>query len=394
VSDALAPALEVERLFPRDAAYMPRTDLEQTRLLGYTPLHLDAVSTLFAGVFGSRPTVRHAAGATPAILALYRRAGLPFDEELHAYASGADAERIGDALVARGFRLFGPYPLREGRFPDAALLVPPPLWRRLNAKDRLAELAPADALPPRRVVAVAELADCELRAPVFVKAAGGDVTGWGYAVRFCADRSALDAARAWFAEQGVGAVLVEAAIDVETCWCAGIAVDGAQARCFGAAEQIFSAPARQSGSRIDLEAPFPPDAEALVERIGEAARGLGFRGIAGIDVGRARDGRLYAFDPNFRLNASTAQVLFHASAAARAGLPASRSFQLGVGGTFDALAARLAAPIDAVWFVPLRLLDATRLPQAEGRHLVTGFVLGRDRAEAEVAAERMQRLLE
>jgi hypothetical protein len=389
MSDALVPAHDVERLFPRDAAFMPRTSLEQMRLLGYTPFQLDSVSTLFAGVLGARPTVRHAASTTEGVLDLYRRAGLPFEEEVHPYREADAAERIGDALVARGFRLFGPYPLRADRYADEAQLVPPALWRRLNAKERFAELAPASALPARRVCAVDELA---FDAPVFLKAACDAVTGWGYAVRACSDRASFDAARAWFAANGVERVIVEQAVDVETCWCAGVAVDEAAACCFGAAEQIFSAPARQLGSRIDEEAPFPSEAASLVERIGEAARALGFRGVAGIDVGRARDGRLYAFDPNFRLNASTAQVLFHASAASRAGLPASRSLHVATSCDFDVLAARAARAIDAGWFVPLRALDARLHPLAEGRHLLTGFVLGRDRADAEAAASRFPTL--
>jgi hypothetical protein len=156
---------------------------------------------------------------------------------------------------------------------------------------------------------------------------------------------------------------------------------------------VFSAPARQSGSVIDPGQPFPDAARLLAVRVGETARKMGFQGIAGLDIGWAEDGRLLVLDPNFRVCASTSQLLLHGAAARRSGLPVSLWFQAHPGGRFRDLARRLHAPIGDGWFVPTRLFNAAQHPAADGRHTITGFVLGRDRAAAELAAERLQGML-
>jgi hypothetical protein len=393
---ALEPAIDPHRVYPPGTALMPRTDLAAVRLLDFQPIQLDTVTSHWAGLLGERPAVRHRAGAGSEVFAVYRRAGIGISEETRTYRTAEEAEAIADGLVVEGARLFWPYPPRAGRFPDAAHLVPPALWRRINAKENLAELAPAGSLPRRSVLSHEALARLDPEGPIFLKAGGDQPTGMGYAVRYCADRAAFDAARSWFAEQraDVPAVIVEEALDVEVCWCAGIAVLEAETLCFGGAEQVFSAPGVQSGSVIDPECAFPDAGRALATAVGDAARRLGFRGIAGLDIGRARDGRLLVFDPNFRFNSSSAQLLFHPRAAARAGLPVSLSFDLMLAGPFAELASRLAAPIDEAWFVPLRLWNGEEHPLAEGRHQVTGMVLGRDRREAEAASRRLHDRLE
>lgn len=395
-ANELAPAIDPDLLFPPDAAFMARTDLAGVRFLGSGPLHLDSVTAHLSGLLGERPAVRHRAGTGPEILAVYRRAGLPVREETWAYATLEEAEALADRLIERGARLVWPYPLRAGRFEDAAHVVPPALYGRINAKENLASLVPAQNLPRRRVHSHAELAALEPRGPLYLKAAGEAATGMGYAVRYCPDRATFDAARSWFAERGADspAVIVEEAVDVECCWCVGIVVGETETRCFGGAEQLFSAPACQSGSLIDPERALPPEGRSLAIQAGEAARGLGFRGLAGLDIGRARDGRMLVFDPNFRLNSSSSQLLFHPSASARAGLALSLSFDAEIRGPFADLARRLEAPIGEAWFVPLRLFNGEEHPHAEGRHRVTGMVLARDRAEAEAARRALLDRLE
>lgn len=390
----MRPIVDPDLLYPRHAAFAPRTDLFQTRYLGYSALQLDSLSGWLIGMFGERPTVRHEACAGDEVLALYRRAGLDVAEETLPYRTADEAFRIAGDLVERGCRLTWSWPPPEGRFGDDAHLVPPSVWRRLNAKQHLDELVPAEHLAARRLVSMAELVTLEPELPVFLKAGGEDATGWGYAVRHCPDRASFDEARRWFAERGdLPGVLVEQALDVERSWCAGIAVVDATV-CLGGAEQLFGAPGRQSGSAVDPEQPFPEEGRSLAVRAGEAARARGFRGVGGLDIGRCRDGRLVVFDPNFRINSSTTQLLLHPPAAARAGLPASRSVQLAPPGSFAALADRLARAIDAGWFVPARVLNGEKHPLSGGRHMVSGFVLGEDRDRAEAAARSLERLVD
>jgi hypothetical protein len=90
----LAPSIAVERLFPRNAAFVARTDLEQTRLMVFEPWNLDSITNIFLGLMNGLATVRHRAGVTDEILALFERAGVPVAEDLRVYDSGEEAERF------------------------------------------------------------------------------------------------------------------------------------------------------------------------------------------------------------------------------------------------------------------------------------------------------------
>jgi hypothetical protein len=388
----LRPTLSADELYPPDSAFMARTNLFETRMLGFTSLQLDTVTTLLAGALNGRSAMRHEAGAGPEVLAIYERAGMVVAEDTRTYRTAEEAEAIADELIREGKRLFWSYPPPDRRFPDRAHLVTPELYRFLNAKTNLASLVPPRNLPRRRILSHEELAAFEPTAPLFLKSAGDAATGWGFAVRPCPDKPDFDIARRWFLEhrESVPAVIAEEAVALQACWCAGIAVTESGAVCFGGAEQLFHAPARQSGSMIDPDAAFPPEGRTLAEEVGLAAQALGFRGTAGLDIGLGHDGRLLVFDPNFRINASTHQLLLHDSAAARSGLRVSLSFQTTPGGPFKDLAARLEAPTEEGWFVPTRLFNGEKHLLSEGRHIVTGFVLGSTREEVGNAAHKLE----
>lgn len=379
----IEPHVSPDRLYPENAAFMARTDLHQTRMLGYQPLNIDAVTTTLLGILGTMPTVRHRSGATDEILTFLRDAGLSVTEDMHVYDSGQQAEAIADDLVQKGKRLIWPYPLREGRFPDAAHLVAPDLWQKLNSKECMADLVPTGALPVRRVLPTTQLSPDLPERPAYLKAAGQAATGWGYAVRYVVSDADVVAARDEFATQDVERVIIEQAVDVTACWCANLSVVDAGTTYLGAAEQVFSAPARQSGSVIDPAVAFPEHGIALALQIAKSAARQGFRGICGIDIGLTRDGQLVAFDPNFRFNSSTAQVLLHPAAAARSSLAVSVSFSGQSTRTISDIIGQVSGPVADGWFIPTRLLDQAYLPAAGGTSLCTGFVLGRTRAEAQ-----------
>lgn len=396
ISNNLAPVIPTDGLYPADAAFMARTNLFETRMLGYKALGLDTVTAHLAGLLNGRTAIRHEGGGGEEVFAIYRRAGIEVKEETLIYRTPEDADAFADALIAQGKRLFSPYPLPADRFPDKGLLVPPTLWRFLNAKINLDAIVPPEFLPERETLSCKELASFEPPRPLFLKAAGDDATGWGYAVHPCHDRVTFDNARRWFAEHrdSVSDVLVEEWADVSICWCAGIAISDNDTLCFGGAEQIFSSPAKQSGSIIDPEYIFPEEGRSLAVQVGETARRLGYRGIAGLDIGLRNDGRLIVFDPNFRVNSSTAQLLFHDSAVTRTGHSVTCSFNAEPSCAYSKLAVRLEAPIWDGWFVPTRLFNGEKHPLSMGKHLVTGFVLGHNRIESEDAAKSLKGDLE
>ncbi len=383
-----------DQLFPPRTAFMARADLSETRLLGYQPLNQDAVTTTLSGLLNGRPTVRHRSGVTAAILQTYERAGLHVDEDLHAYDTADEADALAHRLIAMGYRLTAPYPTAEGRFPETAMLVPNDLWRSLNDKTNLPQIVPEGHLMARQIVALADVPALAIDGPVWIKAAGGHATGWGFAVRYCADSDArAKAAKDFAAMGGVTHVIVEADAAADHCWCASIVVRDDDTLFAGFAEQDFASPGHQAGSVIDPEHPFPAEGQTLAIAVGNAARAMGFRGLAGLDIGLARDGRLIVFDPNFRFNSSSAQAMLHGSASLRVGLPASRSCQITSPLPMATLIDRTIPAIDAGWFVPTRLLDASLLPAAAGNSMVTGFVLGHDLADTKDRAARFEAML-
>jgi len=88
------------------------------------------------------------------------------------------------------------------------------------------------------------------------------------------------------------------------------------------------------------------------------------------------------FDPNFRINACTGQVLLHPAASARSGLGVSRSFHLTSHLGADELMRRLAGCIADGWLVPTRVIDGRWLGTEAPPAACTGFVLGETREEA------------
>ena len=390
----LLPALSSDQLYPPGAVYMARTRLDQVSMLGYTQLQLDTATSMLMGLLNGYASVRHAGCAGPEIMELFAAAGITVDEQMQIYSTEDEARLCAEQLVGRGHMLFWPYPLPTGFYPDSAQLVPPDLYRFLNAKQNLGKLVPEQYLAHQQCLSQAALATFTSTAPVCLKAGGDAATGWGYAVFPCPDQTSLEAARNWFANrsQSIPSVLVEQWIDVACSWCVGLAVGATETRCFGGAEQVFSSACKQSGSIVDSTQPIPREVQALAVRAGESARALGFRGIAGLDIGIDHKGRPVLFDPNFRIASSTAQLLFHPAAASRSGLPISHSLQITPGGSFAAAARKLRGPIDEGWFIPTRLFNGEKHPLSQGKHIISGFAMGADRSAAAFNAEQIKAL--
>jgi len=55
-------------------------------------------------------------------------------------------------------------------------------------------------------------------------------------------------------------VLIEQAIDINTCWCLGISVLDAECLYLGSAIQLFDRPGHQVGNRVDPRYPVPDEA--------------------------------------------------------------------------------------------------------------------------------------
>lgn len=363
-------------LLPADAAWMARSDLQQTRMLGYQEVTLDSVTGLGLGLMGCQPAVRHVATVSDPILELIALAGHRIEEDTLRYESGEEAHAHARRLIRLGYRLCSPWPLPEGAYRDENLLVPLPLWRRLNGKEHLHELVAPEHLPARQVLGLEAARQLRWSEPLWLKVANEEATGYGYGVRFCETLTAYQSALSELhLLSGAPNFLLETHVPVVRSWCASFSVSDDRTTYLGCAEQLFERPGHQSGSLIDNGRMPTGNVQALVVSIGEKARARGYRGLAGCDLGQAEDGRLVVFDPNFRMNASTSQVVFH-GLLAHSGQPVvSRSVNLKTPKPFADLVPLLREWIGAGRFVPTRLLDAALLPAAQGRSFVTGFVV-------------------
>lgn len=380
----LKTSLAPRSLYPAGAAFMARASASELKMLGLPASVVDTITTSLMGALNGLPTIRHRAGVTPLILDILARSGIEVDEEMRLYVEPDEAERHAHELVGEGYKLFWPYPPEARRFSDEAHLVSPALWKHLNAKRNLHELAPKENLASRRMEPPEVVAELTLETPVFLKAAGEDATGNGYAVRHCATKADLEAALEHFKSLGpTEELIVEEAVDVIGTWCVSLAIDEEGVRFVGAAEQIFDAPGHQIGNVIDPDRPFAEAGIGLALKVGEAARVKGFRGAAGMDIGVTPEGRAVVFDPNFRSQASTLLSLFHGAAAARSGLAAGRSFNCRSKLGIDEVERILRDPIDKGWFVANRLIDGALMPSLGVPALVTGFVLAGSREAAE-----------
>lgn len=388
----LSPSLDI---YPVDAAFMARPCASQISMLGLPSSVQDTVTLSMMGAFNGLPTVRHRAGATPQILDILANSGLMVEEDMRLFETPEEAERHAYDLIREGRRLVWPYPPEDGRFPSGSGLITPQLWKQLNSKQRLLEIAPRDAVAERQLVAVDELETLNLDKPVFLKAGGDAPTGSGFAVRRCESEADLKEAVSFYRSiETVSEIIVEEAVDVLATWCISLAIDEERVRFIGAAEQLFDAPAHQIGNIIDPANPLPVDGIKLAISIGERARQMGFRGAGGLDIGVTNDGRAVVFDPNFRIQASTQMVLFYEAAVERTGLRTCQSFTAKPNLTVQEIARRLHRPVEEGWFITTRIIDGALMTSLGSRSQVNGLLMGHCRQDVAHRQNQIKHILE
>ena len=394
----ILPRLGFDALHPPDTVFAPRSSVERTHWFGLPPWRLDALTGTTIACMGSMPLICHAGVATEVALSFLESAGLTRPKSLLLYRDEREAVARARECVSAGMRLAYIYPPPPGADADEMLLVPLDAYGSLNDKARLGELVASLHVPPRRIVAPDEIAGL-LAAwpgrPVFVKGAIRGAHGAGRDVRRCASAAEWTEAIAWLLGERahLAGVVVEDEIHFVSTWCLSFAVLAAECLYLGAAEQLFSSVGTQSGSRIDPRHPPPQAAVAVAQAIAERARGLGYRGICGFDVGVDADGHVFAFDLNFRSNASTPQVLMHDAATRRIGAAVSQSFTFRLKGSLEAALDPLRAYAEEGRLVPLRIYDGAFAPAPEGCNIVSGLLVAGDSAAAdELAAELASRV--
>jgi hypothetical protein len=236
------------------------------------------------------------------------------------------------------------------------------LLQYLNDKARLSELVPAGHVPARRVADRAVYfgrGDSEL--PAVLKVVTGQSNGGGCGVTVCRTAGDLSEAERLFG--ACDRIVVEELLEIVRNPCLNFAVmPGGEVRYLGFADQDISAEGKYRGNWIDFGLPIAKQAvDVALEPVRRGAA-MGYRGVAGVDLAFASDGRILALDLNFRLNGCTTMILLADAVreSTGAGVILFSKLQGTVGA--EALANALTPFVESGGIVPLSLFD----PEAAG----------------------------
>lgn len=391
---ALAPSATFAELFPPRTAFAPRTQMQRMRWLHFEEHQLDHITGNCIPVLGDMPVICHRNTLTQEIRAFYDMAGIRLNGRYLTYASADEAIGLAKECRAQGLRLGYFYPPPDEIASGDDIVVPQALYDWLNDKASIDSLCETTHLPRHRFFTpdeLVQLVDYLPQQAVYLKLCHPGVSGGGADVRFCPDQASRLDALDWIAVRppGWSAVRVEAALDILESWCLNFGIGGSEGvRYLGAATQLFSAPAAQSGSRIDPQSLPSTATIKLARETAGRAKELGYLGVAGFDIGETADGKPYVFDLNFRPAACTPQVLMHAAAAERIGAKISQSWGKVIPGPLMPALRLLETFARSGQFVPLRLYDSTLAAGDVSR--INGMLLASSLDEI----ESLQRILE
>lgn len=309
----LKPALRLSDIFPATHTFNPREPYGGNPFVAEDAPASDALTGGQLSLTGDLRVLCHCGVATEGVLGLVSRAGFDYEGRRNLY-SGEDTYLSLLAESKPGTVIFQHAHPPEMADPGLSC-IPYSTLTALNDKSSLAALAPVSATPRRQIMRTSGPAAARrwaaLPVPVVLKVPSHHSLGSGEGVRICRDKASLRNAVDAFAR--ARAVIAEEFIEITENWCVQFAcLPGGFVQYLGTAEQIVDQNGRYMGNWIS--APDPP--RAVIDLAGEiATRGTarGYLGIAGFDVVAAADGRILVLDLNFRVNGSTAGLLYRES---------------------------------------------------------------------------------
>lgn len=306
----LRPALTMSDVYGSGTIFVPRAHDAACDWLPSGPLALDFMTGSALTFAGDMRVVCSAGFGTRIGLDLLAAAGIePARSRIH-FRAGEALDAVAQAAADPGDRLILQHAYPSEAWQSGRSWIDPALLRYLNNKANLAALAPAGHVPERRIVdRAAWFVQDEQSLPIGIKAVSDQSSGGGSAVMICRTAADLRAARTKFAR--CEKIVVEAVLDIVGNPCLHFAaISPNDVRYLGFADQDVAPDGTYRGNWIDLGAALP---QAWIDPALEVVRraaAMGYCGFAGIDLAVTGDHRIYILDLNFRLNASTAAVLF------------------------------------------------------------------------------------
>lgn len=309
----MKPALRFSDIFPATHTFNPREPYGGNPFVAEDALASDALTGGQLSLAGDLRVLCHRHVATDRVLGLVNRAGFDNEGQRDLY-DGEDAYLALLAGCEPGTVVF-----QHAHPPELADLglscIPHSVLTALNDKSSLAALAPASATPRRQTISMAGRAAAQLWAelpvPVVLKVPSQHSLNSGEGVRICHDKASLRSAVNDFAKAQF--VIAEEFIEIRDNWCVQFACFAGQlVQYLGTAEQIVDRDGRYQGNWISTPEP-PQEAIDLGREIATRGAARGYLGIAGFDIVAAADGRILVLDLNFRVNGSTAGLLYRES---------------------------------------------------------------------------------
>ena len=358
----LAPATSLGELWPAGAVVVQRVADDSIDWLPQDPVWREASTASTLLLAGGFSVICHQAGATPEGLQLLRDCGFFLPPQIITYQNIAEIRELIAGQIRCGRKIGITYPSREMWAPAAAHVNEPALISELNDKAALPELLPADTYPARRLVGIHELGEamaaCRGKLPLVLKASTPLGSGACLDVFICRCRGDLDLAHEALLRSE--RVVVEEYHPFIRTWCMSFGISDRGCVFLGAPEQICDEQGKYHGN---WRTPAGPGVEAV--EIGThaawAGHARGYRGFLGVDVGRTDDGRILAFDLNFRNNGSTVQNIFHDALTAAWGISCTRVCHgISFIGTFGGMLAGIRLSYERREVVPLLTFDTAQ----------------------------------
>ena len=377
----LTPEHSLDEIVPAGTVYAARPWSAQNPWWSSDPHAHDAPTGNMLPFAGSISCLVHCAVVGPESLALYDIARIPDLAPTISYAGPDEPVDHVVRLAASGHPVLSDHTPPRAYWDSGRWLNPPSLIAHLNDKANLADLAPHDACPTRAFVPVGELhrlSRLPRSLPVVFKASTEEGNGGGFDVRICRTTEEWDDAIAFFSRkaQFLRGVVVERFERFQSTWCAIVAIGETGSSYWGSAQQVCAADGKYGGNWKGPGLDLPEPAAELVAHVAEQGRQLGFRGVAGMDIGETETGRLLVFDLNFRLNGCTPQVLLHDAACARAGAAVSRIRRFRFRRPLADVIPDVRSLVERGTLVPISAFDSAIDPEQAGLSSIATILVG------------------